>query len=143
MGFGGEFFIEEVEGEKIAFIAAGVGITPLLPQLQTLLLSPSRFTLFWTVRADDLGLVNDAFTRNPGLAAVTRLFVTGKIGEGEILESVKESGAVVMKGRMGSGALIDEGKEVRKWYLCTGTGLRKEVLTWLEGHKVIWEAFDY
>ena len=31
-GFGGEFFLQQGEGEKISYIAGGVGITPLLAQ---------------------------------------------------------------------------------------------------------------
>jgi hypothetical protein len=35
-GFGGEFFIQQGVGEKVSFIAGGVGITPLLAQVHDL-----------------------------------------------------------------------------------------------------------
>ncbi|KAG9380043.1 Pyridox-oxidase domain containing protein [Pyrenophora tritici-repentis] len=36
-----------------------------------------------------------------------------------------------------------EGVEAETWYLCAGKGMRKEVLRWLDGKKVVTENFDY
>ncbi|KAH8816045.1 kinase-like domain-containing protein [Xylogone sp. PMI_703] len=83
LGFGGEFFVQQSEGENISFIAGGVGITPLLAQAEDLDLK--RLHLYWTVRAEDLNLVLDTFERIPGLASSTTAFVTGKIQDTMIL----------------------------------------------------------
>jgi NAD(P)H-flavin reductase len=139
-GFGGEFFIQQGKGENVAFLAGGVGITPLLAQAEDLDLS--RMKLYWTVRAEDLGLVINTFERILKLAYSTSLFVTGTIksqtGEWKVLDT---SGAVVHKRRMTKEDVLED--PASRWYLCTGTSLRNTVLGWLDGKTVVYEDFNY
>ncbi|CZS96206.1 hypothetical protein WAI453_009818 [Rhynchosporium graminicola] len=139
-GFGGDFKVEQGEGENIAFVAGGVGITPLLAQDQDLDLA--RLHLFWTNRADDIPLVMDTFDRIPGLAATTTVFITGNINaESEEWMKLLSSGAKIEKRRMAVEDLRSYSAE--KWYLCTGTTFRASLLKWLEGKTVIFEEFNY
>jgi predicted ferric reductase len=139
-GFGGEFFIEQGAGENIAFVAGGVGITPLLAQAADLDLK--RLLLYWTVRGDDLGLVFDTFDRMPGLAESTKLFVTGAVnGESDSWEKLEASGASLQKRRMAKDDL--DGDAVIHWYLCTGTAFRNALVSWLDGKTVLYEDFNY
>jgi ferredoxin-NADP reductase len=140
MGFGGEFFLNQAAGENISFVAAGVGITPLLPQAQDLDLA--RFRLYWTIRADDLELVRGTFERIPGLAKSTELFVTGSAQmTSDEWKTLEASGAVLQKRRIAKDDIV--GSSVARWYLCTGAGLRDAVLGWLEGQTVLYEDFNY
>lgn len=137
---GGDFVVkqdDQKEGVVVPFVAAGVGITPLLGQVLQLELLPERFRLFWAVRGEDVGFAVDVFARYPGLAGCTRVFLTGKEEEGE----VGFGDAVVERRRMRKSDL--ESMEAETWYLCVGKGMRKEVLGWLEGKKVVFEDFDY
>ncbi|EMD88668.1 hypothetical protein COCC4DRAFT_195595 [Bipolaris maydis ATCC 48331] len=137
---GGDFVVKQGDqkGVVVPFVAAGVGITPLLGQIEQVELVPERFRLFWAVRREDVGFVRDTFARYPGLAACTRVFLTGE----EKLEGETDFGdAVVERRRMGKSDLEDVEAEV--WYMCVGKGMRKEVLGWLEGKKVVFEDFDY
>ncbi|KAH7346628.1 oxidoreductase-like protein [Rhexocercosporidium sp. MPI-PUGE-AT-0058] len=139
-GFGGEFIVEQVEGENVAFVAGGVGITPLLAQAQDL--DMERLHLFWTNRADDIPLVTDTFDRIPGMAKATTVFITGKINaESEDWKKLIVSGAKLEKRRM---TVEDAGSySASKWYMCTGTAFRATLLKWLEGKTVHFEDFNY
>ncbi|KAI9763625.1 MAG: hypothetical protein M1839_006373, partial [Geoglossum umbratile] len=148
-GFGGDFAVEQKEGEYIAFVAGGVGITPLLAQLPTLDLSSLH--LLWTTRVDDLNLVNDLFTKYPKLPASTSLFVTGAAGDltkmqKDLLMKVSELCPRVESRRMlekdVSGSAVEE-KDIRKWYICASPPLRKDLLAWLNGKEVSYEDFGY
>jgi NAD(P)H-flavin reductase len=145
-GFGGDFIFQQAPGEHIACIAGGIGITPLLAQASVLDLS--RVHLYWTVRAEDLGLVLDSFEQFPGLVGCTRLYVTGaaKSAAAENLKKLEEMNATVEMRRMMSSDLgleAEGGVEIRKWYVCTGDDLRKTVTDWLQGRLVITESFNY
>ncbi|KAH9219920.1 oxidoreductase-like protein [Leptodontidium sp. 2 PMI_412] len=139
-GFGGEFIVGQGEGENVAFVAGGVGITPLLAQAQDLDLS--RLYLFWTNRADDIPLVTDTFDRIPGLAEATTVFVTGKVNtDSEDWKRLVASGAKLETRRM---TVEDVGSySASRWYLCTGTAFRATLLKWLEGKMVLFEDFNY
>ena len=140
MGFGGEFFIQQSGDEKVSFVAGGVGITPLLAQAPELDLK--NLSLYWTVRADDLGLATDTFDRIPRLAAATKLFVTGKVSDQtEVLKSLGASGAVLYSGRMTRDDL--SGDPSSRWYLCAGIGFRNSIVEWLAGKTVVYEDFNY
>ena len=151
LGVGGEFRIEQRSGEGevrlTPFIAAGVGITPLLGQITSLVLTPAAFRLFWTVRRDGLGLVADALAAHPALAPLTNLFVTGAGVDGkddgveEELEQLREQGVAVQLRRLTKGDF--EGVDAQRWYLCAGGPLRKQVLSWLPNREVLFEDFDY
>ena len=139
-GFGGEFIIEQSEGENVAFVAGGVGITPLLAQAQDLDLR--RLHLFWTNRADDIALVTDTFDRIPGLAQASTIFITGNIdAESKDWKKLLSSGAKIENRRM---TVDDAGAySASRWYLCTGTAFRATLLKWLEGGPVVFEDFNY
>ncbi|CAG8981093.1 hypothetical protein HYALB_00013842 [Hymenoscyphus albidus] len=139
-GFGGDLFIKQNTNESVAFLAAGVGITPLLAQSKDLDLQ--RFHLFWTIRADDLALVSDTFDQNPGLDKRTRLSVTGAVNEESVAwKRLNTSCAMLCKGRMAKSDL--EGVEAARWYLCTGNSLRNLLAGWLSGKEVVYEDFNY
>ena len=139
-GFGGEFFLKQAAGETISFIAAGVGITPVLPQVNDLDLE--RFRLYWTIRADDLGLVLDTIERNPGLAKSTELFVTGSSrADSDEWKKLEASGAVLQRRRIVKDDLAAD--SAVRWYLCTGPRLRNSLLGWLGGKEVLYEDFNY
>lgn len=148
-GFGGEFAIRQDEGEVVPFVAGGIGITPVLSQLSTLDLK--RMRLLWTVNVRDIGLVSDTFRRYPLLAASTRVFVSGVVngvapGEGP-LDVIESSGALVIRRRMLAEDVLalteSEPTLASRWYICTGTALRKSLLEWLLGKEVVYEDFDY
>lgn len=139
-GFGGEFYIEQDDQEKVAFVAGGVGITPLLAQAQDLDLK--RLSLYWTVKSDDLGLVTDTFDKIPGLAAATKLFVTGKTDQfSEVWKNFEASGALLEGRRMGKDDFAAD--SASRWYLCTGMSLRNRLIEWLGGKTVLYEDFNY
>lgn len=139
-GFGGDFYIDQGDHEKVAFVAAGVGITPLLAQAPHLDLK--RLSLYWTIRADDLGLVVDTFDKLPGLAESTRLFVTGKPDQASgAWNKLEASGVVLEERRVTKDDLA--GVPASRWYLCTGVSLRNSVLEWLDGKTVLYEDFNY
>lgn len=144
LGIGGEFRItQRREGGVTPFIAGGVGITPLLGQIDDLVLEPERFRLLWTVKAADGGLVRDTLERHPALGKVTEVFVTGSTGDAgeDEWEKVREVGVKVEMRRLAKGDL--EGVDAERWYLCAGKGFRKQVVSWLEGREVVFEDFDY
>ncbi|KAE8453271.1 hypothetical protein EG329_011338 [Mollisiaceae sp. DMI_Dod_QoI] len=127
-GFGGEFFIKQ-DNQKIAFIAGGVGITPLLAQAEDLDLE--QVQLYWTIRGDDVPLAIDIFERIPGLAKATKLFVTGKVNEeSEAWQKLSTSGASIEKRRITKDDIAED--TASRWYLCTGAPLRKTLLEWLD-----------
>ncbi|KAL1610626.1 hypothetical protein SLS60_002296 [Paraconiothyrium brasiliense] len=146
VGVGGEFVIEQDldENKLTPFIAGGVGITPLLGQIENLEIRPNRLKLLWTTRLADIDLVLDVLERYPELAACTELFFTGnaEIADSEAkIEQPKSKGAKVSRRRLEKGDL--EIDEAGSFYLCAGGPLRKELLSWLEGKVVIFENFDY
>lgn len=139
-GFGGEFEVRQDGDETVAFIAAGVGITPLLPCLQTLDLR--RLLLLWTVRMEDLGLVEDVLSTCPELAERLTLFVTNAAdGDGPKLTSTDFK--VDIRQRRLSKGDIDCGERLQKYYLCTGTPMRKQLMDWLSEKELIFEDFNF
>ncbi|KAF2242216.1 hypothetical protein BU26DRAFT_524404 [Trematosphaeria pertusa] len=147
VGVGGEFKIEQRanDAQVTSFVAGGVGITPLLGQLEGLDTSPGRFKLFWTTRPADANLALETLQRHTGLAKSTEIFFTGLNASKEIeekIEEIEKMGAKVeRRRRIGKNDL--NALNADTWYLCAGKPLRKEVLTWLEGKRVIFENFDY
>ncbi|RFU30198.1 hypothetical protein B7463_g6125, partial [Scytalidium lignicola] len=140
-GFGGEFFLKQGDREHISFIAGGVGITPLLAQTEDLDLR--RLHLYWTVRAEDLGLVLNTFEQIPGLAQSTTVFLTGKVQEGPSAQrrELEDCGAQVNERRMDKDDLGDD--LAARYYLCASTDFRKDLLDWLAGKTTIYEDFNY
>jgi len=146
-GFGGDFVIRQHGGEKAVtpFIAAGIGITPLLAQVEDLDLR--RLRLFWSVSVRDVGLVLDTFEGHPGLAGVTEVFLSGDLGrvvDGERkVEEVKQLAARCEMRRIQDTDLTSMMDEVDEWYLCTAPAFRKMVQEWLPGKQIVYENFDY
>ena len=144
-GFGGDFrFRDEDVEEVMPFIASGIGITPLLGQLPGV--DVSRVRLYWTLNVKDIALVTDTFSRFPELPKVSAIFVTGTSGrvstaQQRSMEKLSDLGARLERRRLQASDLQVLGAE--RWYLCTGTELRRMILSWLVGKMVIYENFDY
>ncbi|KAI1304041.1 hypothetical protein F5Y03DRAFT_384939 [Xylaria venustula] len=106
-----------------------------------------RMPVLWSLRAEDLALAVDTFTKIHGLGPVTKLFVTGSLndaGAGGNLESVKAFGAVVVEKRMAKDDVLKTGeKGKRKFFCCTGPAMMKALLQWMEGEEVVFESFEY
>ncbi|CAI6332086.1 unnamed protein product [Periconia digitata] len=148
VGIGGEFKIDQdAHGQRLTpFLAGGgVGITPLLGQLDALDKSPDRLKLLWTMRIADSGFALDVLKKTPALAKCTSIFFTGSRATSVETESslaeLVELGANVETRRIGK---IDiDAVDANTWYLCAGNPLRRELLAWLEGKTVVFENFDY
>ncbi|KAK6526059.1 hypothetical protein TWF281_011098 [Arthrobotrys megalospora] len=141
-GFGGEFYVEKCEGGKVGIVAAGVGITPFIAQWKGIAESGVDVKLFWTVKQEDLGFVKDLLGRNgmEGMKEALRLFVTGKR---EGVENTEVGAKETIERRIRKEDLVEEGNEARKWYVCTGDAMRKQLVEWLHGREVSWEEFTY
>ncbi|KAI0553833.1 hypothetical protein F4679DRAFT_528360 [Xylaria curta] len=153
LGFGGveEFrmpvSMTETNRKENVFVAGGVGITPLLAQAAGVLSVDDRNKLkvLWSLRAEDLPLAVDVFTKINGLGLVTKLFVTGSSDDASgLLATVKDLGAQIMERRMtGDDVLATGEKGKRKFFCCTGPVMMKAVLQWMEGEEVVFESFEY
>ncbi|KAI0450932.1 hypothetical protein F5B21DRAFT_517088 [Xylaria acuta] len=104
-----------------------------------------RMPVLWSLRAEDLPLAVDAFTKIDGLGPVTKLFVTGSSDDALVLlVTVKDLGAQVAERRMTSDDLLQTGeKGKRKFFCCTGPAMMKALLQWMEGEEVVFESFEY
>lgn len=145
-GFGGTFAIEQGPDNIVSFIAGGIGITPLLSQLQSLDLK--RVRLFWTINVHDAGLVRDTFQRFPSLASSTRVFISrlnevSAVEGHELVERLQQFDSHVDKRRMLFSDLEGHQELSSIWYLCTGTVLRRSLLVWLSDKKTVYEDFNY
>ncbi|CZT16794.1 related to oxidoreductase, FAD-binding [Ramularia collo-cygni] len=140
-GFGGEFEVQQRdEKESICFLAAGVGITPILPSLYSM--DFQRLKLLWTIREQDVGLVLDVLDRHPGLGEVTEVFLTGiEKGRTEMAKNVEERGARVSLRRLQREDV--EGRKASRFYLCTALPLRRQLSEWLTGQEVVFEDFNF
>ena len=145
-GFAGTFTVEQAPGEIVPFVAGGIGITPVLAQLMNL--DVARLRLFWTINSQDVGLVKDTFARCPPLANSTKVFVSrlneGSHEEGKaVVEMLAYSGAHVATRRILASDVQADYSLSSTWYLCTGTELRKSLLSWLPGKKTVYEDSNY
>ncbi|KAK2761759.1 hypothetical protein FQN54_001587 [Arachnomyces sp. PD_36] len=144
-GFGGDFKLDKKgSGGPISFVAGGIGITPVIPQLPGIDIPNLR--LFWSLSVQDIGLAFDTFKQFSELPRSTVLFLTGSESnlpakDLEKLETVVESGARIERRRLEAADL--DLPDVEEWYLCAGTALKTAVLNWLVGKKVIYEDFTY
>ncbi|EXK33379.1 hypothetical protein FOMG_12075 [Fusarium oxysporum f. sp. melonis 26406] len=146
IGFGGEegFRIPlESNGSQSVFIAAGVGITPVLAQAPAVLQHKAPFALLWTLRYEDLPLATDTFSRIPGLSNVTTLFVTGQRDKVDLLEEVEQAGTRVVKRRITADDVERFKGQNARFFLCTAPALLAALEGWLLGEKVVWEDFGY
>ncbi|KZL76278.1 oxidoreductase FAD-binding domain-containing protein [Colletotrichum tofieldiae] len=148
LGFGGEeaFRLGRREGDGVeeVFVAAGVGITPLLAQAGGVLGTGGRVKVFWSVRGQDLKLVREVCGKIDGLGGVLRAFVTGRVGEAEeeAIREIEALGATVERRRLGEGDVKDRAGK-KRFFLCTGPDMLKVLNVWLEGEEVAWEDFAF
>ncbi|KAK3113396.1 hypothetical protein LTR53_009357, partial [Teratosphaeriaceae sp. CCFEE 6253] len=139
-GFGGEFEVKQ-DGGEVFFVAAGIGITPLLPSLGTL--DYARLRIAWTVRREDLDLVLDVLAAHPDMAQSLTLYVTGAGNEdGEpTLGKIRQATAAVQPRRLQKDDLLVD--EIHTYYLCTGVQMRKELMQWLPEKELVFEDFNF
>lgn len=145
-GFGGNFTIEQGPKDIVPYIAGGIGITPLLAQLQKL--DFKRIRLFWTVNVHDIGLVMDTVQRYPSLAPSSRFFVSrlNEVSPSEsekLVKRLRDLGSRVDARRILASDVEGLQYVASTWYLCTGPALRKDLLKWLSGEKTVYEEFNY
>ncbi|QIX02034.1 hypothetical protein AMS68_007551 [Peltaster fructicola] len=141
MGFGGEFdVLQRTSMEDISFIAAGVGITPLLSALPGLDLL--RVRLLWTIKAADVWLVVDTLKSYPGLASRTSVYVTGQV-DGQARQELSDTRTCVFERRVSAEDVT--ALTATRTYICTSVPFRKVLLTWLAGHskEILVEDFNF
>lgn len=139
-GFGGEFEVQQDGDEAICFIAAGVGITPLLPSLWTL--DYSKLKVHWSVRQEDISLVLDVLEQHPKLATALNVFVSNGHEGSKDVKLLQEKGASVHLRRMQKNDM-ELGGASQRYYLCTPVPMRKELGNWLPGKDLIFEDFNF
>jgi predicted ferric reductase len=103
----------------IAFVAGGIGITPLLAQLEDI--DISRLRLFWSLHVSDIGLVYDTFQHNASLPKFCVLCLSGQIAsirEEDLLkrEAILNSAVSIEQRRVQANDLTSVDAEA--WYLC-------------------------
>ena len=139
-GFGGEFEVQQDGNETICFVAAGVGITPLLPSLGSL--DYTRLKLLWSIRREDSNLVISTVAQHPDLRNRLVVFITdgqnGSVG----VEELKQNGLAVHLRRIQKSDLTVSEK-IRKYYLCTPVPMRKQLTEWLPGKDLVFEDFNF
>ncbi|KIX96405.1 uncharacterized protein Z520_07671 [Fonsecaea multimorphosa CBS 102226] len=143
-GFGGEFAFEP--HARNAFIAAGIGITPLLGQMESLDLD--KLKVMWSVGIRDVGLPLDVLTQYPSLKDSLTICITGDESLLDAkakakLQELIETGVKVLRRRVTKEDLVAWESEVDNWYLCTAPAFRKIVQEWMPGTTIIYENFDY
>jgi NAD(P)H-flavin reductase len=145
-GFGGSFVVEQdKKAPVVAFIAAGVGITPLMPCLPCLRFESLR--LIWTIRVADVGLAIDLLDRHQDLAQSLTLFITGEASasnkKNDALERIKKSAVRIEYRRLDQTDIESLRSEVQRWYVCTGASQRNALLQWLSGEEVVYEDYNF
>lgn len=149
-GFGGEFAFAQTKIKKTGFVAAGIGITPLLGQMGTGVLDLTRLKVWWSVGIRDVGLPLDILTQYPDLGPALTIYLTG---DEALLAADKErqaklqklvgTGVTVERRRLQQSDLTGAEDAVDSWYLCTAPTMRKIVQDWLPGKAIVYENFDY
>ncbi|CZS95453.1 related to oxidoreductase, FAD-binding [Rhynchosporium graminicola] len=103
-GFGGKFRIEKQQaGGIIPVIAGGIGITPLLGQLDSM--DVKQLRLLWGIGIEDVGLVADTLRGYPQLAGSTTIFLSGEDADSDleglrILSDIVRTGIKIERRRM-------------------------------------------
>jgi NAD(P)H-flavin reductase/predicted pyridoxine 5'-phosphate oxidase superfamily flavin-nucleotide-binding protein len=138
LGFDGEEDLPTPD-EDLVVVAGGVGITPFMSQVQ-------RGSLLWTLRAEDLPLAVDVLERIGTTALGVTLFVTGELdasGQRD-LQTLTRLGADIHTRRIQGDDVVRTGAPGRRRFRqCTGPGLRRSLLEWLDGEHVSSVNFDY
>jgi NAD(P)H-flavin reductase len=144
--FGGEFIFEQ--NKKNAFVAAGIGITPLLGQMGGGL-DLEKLKVCWSVGIRDVGLPLDTLTQYPKLIdSDTTICLTGDesllyVNDKNKLKKLIDTGVKIQRRRVAKEDLTPWEGEVDNWYLCTAPAMRKQVQEWLPGTVINFENFDY
>jgi hypothetical protein len=94
------------------------------------------------VRKEDVGLVEDVLRACPGLAGCLSLFVTNAT-DGEALDLTAGADKVDIQRRRLAKQDLDLDGRVRKYYLCTGTPMRKQLMAWLPDKELLFEDFNF
>lgn len=146
-GFGGDFKVDTSLG-KSAFVAGGVGITPLMSAGPAL--DKGQIVLYWTLQARDYNLVSDFLTSSPQLATSTRVYFTSttsldasvKQEFDEAVKTMTEKGTQVYQRRLSKDDL-QESSDLKHWYICTSAPLRTAVMSWLPDKEFHYEDFNF
>jgi NAD(P)H-flavin reductase len=144
-GFGGEFLF--APNSRNAFIAAGIGITPLLGQLGSIDLD--NLKVCWSVGIRDIGLPLAILSEHPEIKKATVICLTGsetlldKDEDKENMQRLIDTGVQIQRRRVSKEDLAPWLSAVDNWYLCTAPAMRKQVQDWLPGTVVNYENFDY
>jgi hypothetical protein len=117
-----------------------------MAQAQPVLDSGRRMRILWSLKADDLPLAVDVLEKVDGLGAVTELFVTRSVDgkQKAEIDRIRRLGTVVRTRRIQKNDVLTKvtaGR--RRFYVCTGSGLRRSVLEWTAGEYLRFEKFDY
>lgn len=145
-GFGGAFSFAESKGD-MAYIATGVGITPLLGQFCSL--SDRKLKLFWSVRISDIGLISHVFERFPDLKESAYLFITGEdslVEKGSDLNPLgylDQANINIERRRMTQEDISGLKDQDVTWYICAIPKMKRNLLNWLSNETVIHEDFNY
>lgn len=133
--------------DQAIFVAAGVGITPLLAQAAEVLAAEAALLVLWSLRVEDLSLAMDTFSRIPGLSLRTTLFITSSMESSTpMLDKLKGLGVEIVARRMAEQDVLApsrDNKRRNKYYICTGAELSKHLLVWLAGQTIVSESFAY
>ncbi|MBE7181040.1 MAG: pyridoxamine 5'-phosphate oxidase family protein [Terriglobus roseus] len=148
-GFGGEFRFDMHDGKNVGFIAAGIGITPLLGQMGELDLA--RVHVLWSVGVKDVALVADIVKQYPQLKSQLEVFLTGdeKTLDDDVERKVlaellqEDSGVKIQRRRLRKDDLVALEGRVDDWYLCTAPAMRQIIQSWLPEKSFVFENFDY
>ncbi|KAL2063352.1 hypothetical protein VTL71DRAFT_5157 [Oculimacula yallundae] len=148
-GFGGEFrFAKKEVGGIVPVIAGGIGITPLLGQINGM--DVKQLRLLWGIGIEDIGLVADTLKKYPQLSESTTIFLSGEDADSDLeglrlLRDVVKTGVKIERRRVEQKDVmrVNEEEGVDEWYMCVGPRLKGSVLNWLAGKRVVYEDFGY
>jgi hypothetical protein len=101
-----------------------------------------RLDVLWTVRKEDLGLVEDVLRACPEVAGCLMLFVTNATKGEDVALAAGTDKVNVQRRRLAKEDLDLDGR-VRKYYLCTGTPMRKQLMEWLPDKELVFEDFNF
>lgn len=150
-GFGGKFHFEDHRG-PVAFVASGIGITPLLGQASSLTKTQiNNLQVLWSIRIDDVELALDTLSKYPELIICTKLFLTGhesyleqEAGKNTLINKLVDTDVSITRRRLQESDLVELRSEAEThWYMCVGSALKALILEWLAGRNVQYEDFGY
>jgi len=147
-GFGGEFRFDQDGGQRTGFVAAGIGITPLLGQMGGV--DVKRLKVLWSVGVKDVGLILDVLQQHPALEGLVSIYLTGDEavldndeGQRDQLRQVLHLRLKLERRRMQKEDLTNVAGQVDLWYICTAPAMRQRVQEWMPGKSILYENFEY